>query len=60
VIIPGYPREPPCLPMPGETSVEGVKKQAACATVFLWGFLAFATAYGLFLLVLGIALAVRG
>jgi hypothetical protein len=46
--------------MPSETSVEGVKKQAACTTVFLWGFLAFATAYGLFLLLLGIALAVRG
>lgn len=58
--IPGHPRELPCLPVLCGTSVEGVKRPAACANVFLWAFLAFAAAYGLLLVVLGIALAVRG
>jgi hypothetical protein len=59
-IIPGHPREPPCLRLLAEASVEGVKRPATCATVLLWAFLAFAAAYGLLLMFLGIALAVRG
>lgn len=34
-------------------------RKPTCATVFLWGFLLFAAAYGVFLLVLGVILAVR-
>ena len=35
-------------------------KPSACGTALLWGFLFVATAYAVFLLALGVVLAVRG
>jgi hypothetical protein len=36
------------------------RRPVSCVTALLWGFLAVAAAYGVFLLVLGVILAVRG